>query len=184
MENLIWDLSCFFFFYSFSSFASQITILYYLSFTWFGRFTFLSAELFCCTIRPGKKSRSWKGCNSCMQWRAARPLCHCLLHLSRDCRLIGTASSEDQNWLLRKTASHSSGQNSHIPLATIWTVESHLICFSVKASADSLPVLVAQMAHIPFLLSGNSSSTSSLAHAKQQHEDFDCLDSWIFYSAS
>lgn len=157
-----------------------------LNFTWFKHFTFISAELFCCTIRPGKKSRSWKGCNSSMQWGAARPLCHCCLHLSRDCSLIGTASSEDQNWLLRKTASCSCGQSSHTPLAAshIRTVESHLICSSVIASADTLPVLVARMAHTPFLLSGNSRSPSSLAHAKQEHEDFDCLDAWIFYSPS
>lgn len=68
-----------------------------LNFTWFKHFTFISAELFCCTIRPGKKSRSWKGCNSSMQWGAARPLCHCCLHLS------GTAVSQELHPLRIRT---------------------------------------------------------------------------------
>lgn len=54
MGKLIRNLSCIFFLYSFSSFASQITVLYYLNFFWLKYFTFISAELFCTTIRQAQ----------------------------------------------------------------------------------------------------------------------------------
>jgi len=108
MEKLIRNLSCFFFFYSFSSFASQITILYYLNFIWLKYSTFISAELFCTTIKQaqfhgqGGTAGAEGAVTPNIWWGAAIPLCSHPPPSLQGCRLVRTASSEDQNWILRK----------------------------------------------------------------------------------
>lgn len=108
MGKLIRNVSCSFFFYSFSSFASQITISYYLNFIWLKYFTFISAELFCITIRQAQfhgqrgNSRSQRGCNPPAYDGRAASLSVVVPPSIKRWRLIRNESSENQNQLLRK----------------------------------------------------------------------------------
>lgn len=108
MGKRMQNVSCSFFFYSFSSFASQITILYYLNFIWLKYFTFISAELFCMTIRQAQfhgqrgNSRSRRGCNPQHMMGEQHPSPKSFPPCIKGWSLTRNESSENQNQLLRE----------------------------------------------------------------------------------
>lgn len=177
MGKLIWNVSCSFFFYSFSSFASQITILYYLNFIWLKYFTFISAELFCMTIRQAqfhgqrRNSRSWRGGNPQHMMGEQHPSLQSFPPCIKGGSLIRNESSEYENQLLRE---ESTPQLWPVPTklqTPACTCAARLLNFTCKVLRHCLHSQNAWPSTFLYLMSnrdiGNISSPSSLALLEQ-----------------
>lgn len=161
MGKLMQNVSCSFFFYSFSSFASQITILYYLNFIWLKYFTFISAELFCMTIRQAQfhgqrgNSRSRRGCNPQHMMGEQHPSPKSFPPCIKGWSLTRNESSENQNQLLREENSPQLWpvltNLSTAAFRSSQIAESHLPCGAVPDTAlqgaQALPAQLEYMTH-------------------------------------